>query len=77
MYIYHRKFHPQAALLILILSISLVACQVFDPRKNEQVPTQDIGEELPTLLSTPTIDPFTLISTPTQVDVQESQIMLV
>jgi hypothetical protein len=77
MFIYLRKYHPQAALLILMLAISLVACQVFDPIKNEQVPTQDVGEELPTLLSTPTLDPSTPISTPTQVDVQESQIMLV
>ena len=54
MFTFHRRFHPPLGGLIILLAISLVACQVFDPIQNDQVPTQDVGEEPPTLFSTST-----------------------
>jgi hypothetical protein len=74
---YFRDFCRFLWVLIIVLAITLVACQVFDPIKQDQVPTQDVGEEPPTLFPTPTSDSPTPISIPTQIDDTEPKTMLV
>ena len=77
MFTYPRKSHLQLVVLIIMIAISTVACQVFDPIKKDQVPTQDVGEEPPTLFATSTPDSPTPISIPTQIDDTDPKTMLV
>ncbi len=77
MFIYRGKSHLKMGVLIIMIAISMVACQVFDPNKKDQVLTQDVGEEPPTLFPSSTPDSPTSISIPTQIDDSEPVTMLV
>ena len=64
-------------IVVQFLLLATNACQIVDPIKYDHVPTQDVGEEPPTLFPTSTPVPPTPISTATQIDANEPKTMLV
>ncbi len=77
MSLFSRKTFSACSAAILILSLLLSACQAFPSVTKGPVPTQDVGEEPPTRLSSPTPGPSIPIPTLTQMtDIQPGRILL-
>ena len=76
MSLFSRKTFSACSAAILTLSLLLAACQAFPSYTKGPAPTQDVGEEPPTRLSSPTPGPSIPIPTLTpMIDIQPGRML--